>query len=256
MIQAAVAADEVATRRLYLELMQKCLLGLIYHDPPHEISNGGRFDLDRRLAGRDWPSQAHSMIGKLRMDNLRDAVEHVIANAIPGDFIETGVWRGGACILVRAVFAAHGVSDRVVWCADSFEGLPQPDAKYSADAGSNLHIFKQLAISLDEVRANFARYGLLDDQVRFLKGWFKDTLASAPIERLAVLRLDGDMYESTMDALTALYAKVSPGGIVIIDDYGVVPACRQAVHDFRDCNDIDDEIRIVDGAGAWWIKTK
>jgi hypothetical protein len=252
--QVAVANDNVATRQLYLELMQKCLLGLIYQDPPQDSES---FDLSRRLVGRDWPSQAHSMIGKLRMDNLRNAVEYVITNAIPGDFIETGVWRGGACILVRALFAAYGVTDRLVWCADSFEGLPEPDAeKYLADAGSNLHTFKQLAIPLDEVRMNFARYGLLDNQVRFLKGWFKDTLASAPIEKLAVLRLDGDMYESTMDALTALYAKVSTGGVVIIDDYGAVPGCQKAVHDFRDQNGIDDAIRIVDRAGVWWIKSK
>jgi len=255
--QIGVAVDSAATRQLYLELMQKCLLGLIYQDPPQSSGNSEHFDLNRRLNGRDWPSQAHSMIGKLRMDNLRNAVEYVIANGIPGDFIETGVWRGGACILVRAVLAAYGVSDRIVWCADSFEGLPAPDAqKYADDAGSNLHTFSQLAIPLDEVRTNFARYDLLDGQVRFLKGWFKDTLASAPIEKLAVLRLDGDMYESTMDALTALYGKVSPGGIVIIDDYGVLPSCRKAVHDFRDANGIDDAIRTVDSTGVWWIKTK
>jgi len=255
--EVAIAPVKVATRQLYLDLMQRCLLGLIYRDPPQDKWSGDSFDINKRMLGRDWPSQAHSMIGKLRMDNLRSAVEYAIVNAIPGDFIETGVWRGGACILVRAVFAAYGVTDRIVWCADSFEGLPAPDAeKYPADSGDKFHTYPQLVISLEEVRENFERYGLLDAQVRFVKGWFKDTLPAAPIDKLAVLRLDGDMYESTMDALRALYSKVSPGGVVIIDDYGVVPGCRKAVHDFRDANGIGDVIRNVDNAGVWWIKSK
>jgi hypothetical protein len=111
-----------------------------------------------------------------------------------------------------------------------------------------------LAISLDEVRTNFERYGLLDEQVRFLQGWFKDTLPAAPIARIALLRLDGDMYESTMDALRALYAKVSVGGIVIVDDYGAVAACKQAINDFRAEHRIDAPIIDIDGIGAWWTK--
>ena len=105
------------------------------------------------------------------------------------------------------------------------------------------------------MKANFAKYGLLDDRVVFLKGWFKDTLRAAPIERLAVLRLDGDMYESTMDALTALYDKVSAGGFVIIDDYGCIEACRRAVHDFRDARGIADKIVDIDGWGVYWRKS-
>jgi len=72
-----------------------------------------------------------------------------------------------------------------------------------------------LAVSLERVQDNFRRYGLLDRQVRFLKGWFRDTLPAAPIERLAILRLDGDLYESTIQALGALHGKVSAGGVVM-----------------------------------------
>ncbi|TLY51148.1 MAG: macrocin O-methyltransferase [Gammaproteobacteria bacterium] len=228
--------------------MQRCLLGLIYEDPAQDPWTGGKFDLNNRLLGRDWPLRAHSMIGKARMENLRGAIEYVLKENVPGDFIETGIWRGGACILMRAVLAAYGVTDRVVWCADSFEGLPEPNAAlYPADAGDEHHTFAPLAVSLDEVQANFAHYGLLDERVRFLKGWFKDTLPGAPIARLAILRLDGDMYESTMDGLSALYAKVSPGGVVIVDDYGAVAACKQAVTDFRQAQQIDEPIRDIDG---------
>ena len=253
----ALAMDTASIHReRYLALMQDCLLGLIYEDPAQDPWSGGGFDRQARMLGRDWPLRAHSMIGKARMDNLRALVEQVIARDIPGDLIETGVWRGGACIFMRALLAAYNVEDRIVWCADSFEGLPKPDSeRYPADRGDPHHTFAPLAVSLEEVRANFARYRLLDDRVRFLKGWFKDTLPAAPIERIGLLRLDGDMYESTMDALRALYAKVSIGGFIIVDDYGAVAGCRQAVADFRAAHGIADPIRDIDGIGAWWTRT-
>jgi O-methyltransferase len=108
-----------------------------------------------------------------------------------------------------------------------------------------------LACSQEQVEENFRRYRLLDGQVRFLKGWFKDTLPNAPVGRLAILRLDGDMYESTIQALDALYDKLSPGGFVIVDDYHLQP-CAQAIHDFREARGIGDEIRDIDGMGAYW----
>jgi O-methyltransferase len=195
------------------------------------------------------------MIGQMRMANLRYAVEQILEDHVPGDFIETGVWRGGACIYMRAILAAHDVADRKVFVADSFAGLPAPDPEsYPADEGDLHHTYAALAVSLDEVRSNFARYGLLDDQVVFLKGWFRETLPGAPIGRLAVLRLDGDMYGSTMDSLASLYDKVSPGGFVIIDDY-ILAGCRQAVADFRQRHDIDDKIVDIDGIGAYWRKS-
>ena len=166
------------------------------------------------------------------------------------------MWRGGAVILMRAVLWAYGDTERVVWAADSFQGLPRPDAdKYPADARANLWQMQGLAVSLEAVKANIADFGLLDDQVRFLPGWFRDTLPTAPIERLAVLRLDGDMYESTIDALTALYDKVSPGGYVIVDDYGAFQECRSAIDDFRRDRGITDEMTKVDWTGVYWKKT-
>jgi len=192
------------------------------------------------------------MIGLKRLDNLQSCIEDVIAKQIPGDLIETGVWRGGATIFMRGVLKAHGVKDRKVWAADSFEGLPEPDAAaYPADAGDTHHTYDELRVSLDNVRANFDAYGLLDDQVGFLKGWFRETLPQAPIEKIAVLRLDGDMYESTIVALESLYPKVSVGGYVIVDDY-VIPSCAKAVHDFRGSHQIMEQIVPIDGIGVFW----
>jgi hypothetical protein len=243
-------------KQLYLDLMKRCLANLIYQDRSALFGKDAPFDLRMRVEGRDWPANAHTMIGIHRLDNLHFCVEDVLARKVPGDLMETGVWRGGAAILMRAILKVNGVTDRRVWCADSFEGLPPPNpAKYPLDENLTLSQFKELAVSLEEVQANFRRYNLLDEQVKFLKGWFRDTLPAAPVERLAVLRLDGDLYESTTDALAALYPKVQRGGYVIVDDYGDVPACRQAVHDYWQRHAIKEEIMPIDQAGVFWMKT-
>lgn len=246
------AGDYRRARGLYLDLLEAALTGCLTEDPAHSRSAEPGYDSKLRMVGWDWPKTAQTMIGVVRMRNLRHLLERVIADGVPGDLIETGVWRGGACIYMRGILAAHGIGDRTVWVADSFRGLPPPDeTAFPQDRGDTHHTHAELAIPLETVRRNFERYGLLDSQVRFLEGWFKDTLPTAPVERLAILRLDGDMYESTIEALDALYHKVSPGGFVIIDDY-ILPRCRQAVHDFRARHNITAELEAVDGVAVFW----
>jgi O-methyltransferase len=154
---------------------------------------------------------------------------------------------------------AGGVRDqaRCVWVADSFQGLPKPNAdKYPADFGDEFWTHSDyLGVSLEQVQSNFARYGLLDDRVKFLKGWFSDTIPAAPIEKLAILRLDGDMYESTMDAIGSLYLKLSIGGFVIVDDYGL-KGCRAAIHDYRATQSITDPMIGIDDMSVYWRRTK
>ena len=242
-------------RNDYLELMHNCLSGSIYQDAPIKLNNITEYDDELREYGWDWPSVAHTMIGRKRLKNVQTLVEEVLRDKIPGDFIETGVWRGGACIMMRAVLNAYNVNDRKVWLADSFEGLPAPNiAEYPADEGEVFHEYSVLSVSVEEVKKNFQKYGLLDDQVKFLKGWFKDTLPTAPISELALIRLDGDLYESTIQALDALYDKLSKGGYVIVDDYHVVEGCRLAIHDFLAAEDISPALIEIDGVGVYWKK--
>jgi O-methyltransferase len=238
----------------YLDLMERVLLGVIYEDPPIDQWSGGVFNAELRAKGRDWPAKAHTMIGFERLRNVRELMSHVIGDGVPGDFVETGAWRGGACIYMRAVLKVFGIVDRNIWVADSFAGLPRPDPqRYPLqDQGDVHYTFKELAVSLESVRENFMKYDLLDEQVKFLKGWFKDTLPSAPIERIALLRLDGDMYASTMDALLALGHKVSPGGFVVVDDFGAVEGCRRAIADYRRERGIEAPLHDIDGIGAYW----
>ena len=272
----------------YLELVKRCLVNSIYADPGKQVDvrsprmqklvhsrnpmlrrivqlagplflrtmKNKPYQTDVRDEGRDWPADAHTMIGRRRLDALQSCIEKVLRDNVAGDLIETGVWRGGATILMRATLKANNISDRCVWVADSFEGLPRPNTKkYVNDKGDRSYAIDDLAVPLETVQDNFRRYDLLDDQVRFLKGWFSETLPAAPIKQLALIRIDGDMYESTMDALVNLYPKLSVGGYVLLDDYGALPASRAAVDEFRQKHGITDKIEMVDWTGAIWRRT-
>jgi hypothetical protein len=238
----------------YLDLLEMVLTGEAVSDPAMGPWSKPGYSMDTRLIGRDWPQNGLTMIGRARLRNVRTLMEAILEASTPGDLIETGVWRGGTCIYMRAILRSYNVTDRTVWVADSFQGLPKPDEEhFTADAGDTHHTHPELAVSADEVRANFQRFGLLDRQVHFLEGWFKDTLPVAPIETIALLRLDGDMYESTWEALEALYHKVSPGGFIIVDDY-ILPACARAIEDWRAQERITAPLQEIDGAAVFWQK--
>ena len=270
-----------AVRELYLDLMKKTLTRYAFRESwqPYEPRRGSwrhlvyrrgkgfldrrnleivsrfAFDPEARAAGADWPPEAETMIGLRRLENLEQCVRDVITDGVPGDLIETGVWRGGACIFMRALLKAYAEESRRVWVADSFRGLPKPEENRAADIEDALWTYDFLAVPQERVKANFERYGLLDEQVRFLPGWFEDTLPTAPVEQIAVMRLDGDMYDSTMVALRSLYPKLSVGGYVIIDDYHAIRACKEAVDDFRTEHGIVDELRSVDWTCRYWRRS-
>jgi len=266
------ATAAAGLRHRYLELLTAALTHTLY-DPPDtrelpayvreaygaELRRQGmRVALptpqEERIFGRDRPVYAQTMIGVHRLRNVRSCTEAALAEGVPGDLIEAGTWRGGAAIMMRGVLEAHAIIDRTVWVADSFQGLPEPNAeKYPADAPDLNYTADELAIPLDEVRANFERYGLLDERVKFLEGWFRDTLPGLRDRSWAVVRLDGDLYESTMDGLENLYPQLSPGGFLIVDDYGF-PNCREAIEDYRREHGISEEITQVDWTGAFWRK--
>jgi Macrocin-O-methyltransferase (TylF) len=272
-------------RDAYLTLLKRAVLGetvppTIMYRPVHHVP-GGRFrrgflaralrqegavlarqvavDISQndegRLSAWDLPPWPLTMIGARRLANVEQCMQSVLEAGVPGDFIETGVWKGGTTIFMRGFLRAHDVTDRKVYVADSFQGLPEPDlTQYPADQGLDLHLWPNLSISLDEVRANFARFGLLDRQVEFVEGWFRDTLPPLRGHSWSVIRLDADMYESTIDALRNLYDGLAPGGWLIIDDYQDIPACRRAVDDFRDERSIEEPIVTVDWSAVCWQK--
>jgi O-methyltransferase len=278
---------DVALRRRYLDLMMRSLVNLLY--PEHELRMAHLAEqnlsgdhvvdarvlrdialvraedltalVDTKVEGGNWrgrvTSQSHTMIGLRRLENLERVAARVFHDGVPGDFLEAGVCQGGASIFLRALQVAYAEAERRTWAADSFAGLPAAEHAIDVEHGMNFTESVQpwLAASLATVQEHFRRYDLLSDNVRFLPGWFAETLPDAPVDQLAILRLDGDLYTSTRDVLDALYDRVSVGGYVIVDDYGAFAPCRAAVDEFRTLRCIDDEMQRIDWSGVFWRKT-
>jgi hypothetical protein len=278
--------SQPAMRRRYLDLIKRSLVNLVYAEDAvrlDTVSADGLADdpLARQRLLRDvryrrpdayaevvaakreggldrfWGARlSHTMIGLDGLDNLERCAHRVFADGVPGDFLEAGVCHGGASIFMRAMQVSYGEHERVTWLADSFAGVPPPT--HAVDREHELDLSEErvpwMAAGIDSVRDNFVTYDLLSDRVRFLPGLFADTLPDAPVERLAILRIDGDLYASTRDALDALYDRVSDGGYVIVDDYGGLEPCRLAVDEFIAARDLDVELNHVDWTRVCWRK--
>jgi O-methyltransferase len=248
--------DAERMRAAYLGLLKLCLCDLTATTTLSvgSLPDGGTAsrtlrddDLKLRAIGIDWPLQGLTMIGLQRLDDLQACVESIVRDGVEGDLIEAGAWRGGASILMRATLDTLGEHGRCVWVADSFQGFPVDDAGEEID----LSTYDFLAVPMEEVKANFARFGL-EDGVRFVPGFFEDTLPSLADGRWAMVRLDGDTYGATMTALESLYPGLSPGGHLVVDDYGLVEECRRAVDDFRARHGITERLEEVDWNAARW----
>ena len=236
---------------MYLNLIKKCLLDNIYDSYTYENQKASH---NQVLEGSYWPLRAHTMIGLKRLTNIQECFEDVIKNKVEGDLIETGVWRGGATIFMKGLVNYYGETNRKVFVADSFEGLPPPDPRYPVDQNDPHHTFNYLRVSQEEVKQNFQRYDLLDENVIFIKGFFEHTLHNNNnINKLSILRLDGDMYSSTIQVLESLYDKLSVGGYCIIDDYGL-NGCRHAVDDFIKTRNIQSPLIKIDYTGVYFKK--
>jgi O-methyltransferase len=216
-----------------------------------ELAQWHPFDAERREAGADWPVFAETMIGLKRLNQLHNALETIESEKIPGNFLEAGVWRGGACIFAAAFLHVKEIEKRTIFAADSFEGLPRPEMKYPADTGDLHHTFDFLSVSIDEVEENFARYLIPTKNVVFVKGFFSESLKDLDCGPLAILRLDGDMYSSTTQVLHSLFDKISPGGFVIVDDW-ILPGVRKAVEDFLVERSLRPEIIPIDDISAFF----
>lgn len=201
---------------------------------------------------RNFTEFSHTLVGRRRLDHLQHCVEQILDDRVPGELLEAGVWRGGCCIFMRAILLAHDCTDRNVWLCDSFEGLPRSHLEADRPYPMSSDRLPFLAVSEHQVRENFRRYDLLDDQVKFLPGWFSESLENPPFEQLALLRVDADLYSSTRDVLAHLYPKVSLGGWVIIDDYHALPPCKAAVDAYRAEHGIDEPIRDIDEQAVCW----
>jgi O-methyltransferase len=204
----------------------------------------------------NWGGTGFSLLPWTAIEHLDFAIRDTISRNVEGDFLETGAWRGGACIVAKSIYNEIA-PDKKVYVADSFEGLPKPTGEYPVDNGDTHYLSDFMKVSLEQVKENFNKFDLIDDNLIFVKGWFRDTMPKLNIDKLSILRLDGDMYESTIQVLDVMYSKLSSGGYCIIDDYHH-QTCKVAIHDFRTKHNITEPIVKVDGHPLnevhYWIK--
>jgi len=248
----------------YIQLMKSMVSGIVFNNAEISISPvnlkpkiqvGSTLNAEVRKLGKDWTFMGDTMTGIERLDNVYYLLSNVISKKIPGDYIETGVWRGGSIIFAKAVITAFGENEsRVIYVCDSFSGLP-PGNRNLDKHDKNWDNKPYLEVPYEVVATNFAKYGLLDSQVVFVKGLFRDTMPplSKKITKLSIIRLDGDMYESTVDVLYQFYDKLSIGGFVIVDDWFGFPA-RTACEDFFQVHGINPDIITIDKLAVYWEK--
>jgi O-methyltransferase len=254
-------------RAAYLDLLKLALCDLLgnHTDSVFQTPDERRFyskildsrEIEFRADGRDWPARGITMTGLRRLDDLQACVEAVVADRVEGDAIETGAWRGGASILMRATLDTLGDRDRRVWVADSFQGFPDPDSEtYPEDRGlAKLTPVDFLAVPVEEVEEHFHRFGF-DRGFRFVPGFFRESLPPLRDERWSLIRLDGDSYEATRIGLESLYGGLAQGGWLIVDDYGFVEGCRRAVDEFRSEHGISEPLEKIDFACVRWRREK
>lgn len=240
-----------------LELVRHALTGDLLKTP---LEDGAEFDQHSRDAVGGC-SYCYSMMGNVRMNNVQDLLLKVLEARVPGDVVETGVWRGGGTILMKRILDLFAAKEgRHTYACDSFEGLPQAVSDHDDNWWHNNHWFNA---GLDDVKDNFRRFNVLDESVHFVKGYFTDTLPSLKREmeqkgrRIALLRGDGDMYASYTHILYNLYPLLSVGGYFICDDCPKIKAAMDAVSEFREAHSIDDPMISVNGSdyGMFWRKS-
>ena len=247
-----MTAPETAHRDAYIDLIKRSITNHLY------LGGDNTFDKFRCVAHYDlqqsrWKidplSRPLTLLTKKQLDLIENCFVAVEKKGVPGDFIEAGIWRGGAVILMRALLKAYGIADRKIYAADSFAGIP----KNTADRNDPVDKWSDRWVAtLPEVRQNIERFGLLDDRIVFTAGFFADSLKTLAGKQFALIRLDSDSYDSVMTSLDYLYPMVSKGGVVIIDDWHLV-GCRQAVLDYRTRHGITDDVLTYD-QNAYWLK--
>lgn len=185
-----------------------------------------------------------TLTSRERIVSLSRAVRYVVENGIPGDIVECGVWRGGSVMAILKMLLRLGEITRDVYLFDTFAGMASPtreDVSFYGEIASRTYRRlnrKLIAVSLDEVKKNVLGVGYDPRRIHFIKGKVEDTLPSAALEKISLLRLDTDWYESTLQEMEHLYPRLSPRGVLIIEDYGCWKGSRKAIDEYVSRNKV------------------
>lgn len=226
------------------------------------------YDLEKEAREAIAKVKASTMVSLEKLIPLYQQAVFCERAGIDGAFVECGVWKGGCVGLMALANLRHGTAPRQLHLFDSFEGIPEPDAKVDGQAAVDfaLQAGGKADGQLVPLRDQYGGVGTLEscrdlievqltfpsEKVTYHKGWFQDTLPNNTVGPIAVLRLDGDWYESTKVCLDHLYDKVVPGGFVIVDDYGAYEGCKKAVDEFLQTRPV--YLHHLDRWGRYWIK--
>jgi O-methyltransferase len=252
---SALAAMRGWIRRLGVDVVR-------YRKPSEEPLPA---DFDARAAATIGRVRAHTMTSPERLYALIQAVRHVSAAAIPGDVVECGVWRGGSMMAAALTLAECVDTKRDLYLFDTFEGMSAPttlDVSADGQKASALLAAPRTTdaaspwcyAGIDDVRAGMRSTGYPAERVHYVQGRVEDTIPGNAPTQIALLRLDTDWYESTRHELEHLYPLLSPGGVLIIDDYGHWAGCRKAVDEYFDARGIRLLLNRVDYTGRIAIK--
>lgn len=206
----------------------------------------------------------YTMTSEARCYALYRAVRYIIENNVLGDFVECGVWRGGSAMLMARVLQEYGAGNRALYLYDTYAGMSEPtdeDKKASGKGGSAAATWQALQkpeyndwcyAGLEEVRENVRKVKYPDTKTHFIKGDVADTLKQKTPERIAILRLDTDWYESTKLELEVLFPKLTKGGVLIIDDYGSWQGAKKAVDEYPEIKHL--LLNRIDNTGMIGVK--
>jgi hypothetical protein len=226
-------------KRAITEVLSRSGYEIARRVPPDRIEQSHP-DLGPDFARLYRQCEPYTMTSVERMYALYEAVRYVVAAGVEGDVVECGVWRGGSSMLAASTLLAAGDDTRGVWLYDTFEGMTEPSSRDVEITGRRVDdIWQEVRADrdnellcespLDEVRANMARTGFPGARIRYVAGPVEDTIPGQMPERIAVLRLDTDWYDSTHHELVHLYPRLAEGGVLIVDDYGHWLGAREAV---------------------------
>jgi len=242
------------------------------YPPPGGMEPLQGYDLEPEAIAAIQLVRSHTMLTYPRLVTLYQQVVYCENHGIVGDFVECGTWKGGAVGIMALANLKWGTARRDIHLFDSFEGVPEPDrsvdgeeaVRFARAAGGGvdgkLVPLKRAYESVGTLEVNRALLeeviGYDKEHLHYHKGWFQDTLPTDAhgIDKIAILRLDGDWYSSTKVCLEYLYSKVVRGGFVIVDDYNYCVGCRKAIDEFMAKEDIHAFLIHIDRPGRYWIK--
>lgn len=223
--------------------------------PPNQYTA----DMDSGFLSLWKQVQPYTMISIERAWALAQAVAYVCRSNVAGDIVECGVWKGGACLLASHVLVKEKDNHKKIWLYDTFEGMTSPgEEDCIASSGQPLRERNPegwWTADIAEVRRNISSAVLGMERFRFVQGRVETTLKKEYPQQLSILRLDTDWYESTLFELEVLYPRLTPGGILIIDDYGHFTGARKAVDDFFEKQGIVPLLHRSDYTGRVMVKT-